>query len=168
MKFQEDNPFENWMWKKEEVVNLQKATKKFPAGTKNRWDKIGELVKTKSTNQIIQMTHYLTTNPTIKIEGDIDLNLMLNPKTKKPPKEEEKEEIKVVKKTSNTVQVEAANEEEVWSEEQQKSLEAALKKYPSSLSANERWGSISKDVPGKSKKQCVDRYKYLSSLIKKK
>jgi hypothetical protein len=43
-----------------------------------------------------------------------------------------------------------------------------LKKYPSSLSANERWAEIAKDVPGKTKKQCVDRYKHLSQLIKNK
>ena len=60
------------------------------------------------------------------------------------------------------------SEEDAWSEDQQKSLENALKNYPSSLSANERWTSISKDVQGKNKKQCVDRYKYLSNLVKNK
>jgi hypothetical protein len=47
-------------------------------------------------------------------------------------------------------------------------LEGALKKYPASLPANERWTNISKEVQGKNKKQCVDRYKYLSNLIKNK
>ena len=53
-----------------------------------------------------------------------------------------------------------------WTAEQQKLLEEALKKFPSSLPANERWTNISKHV-GKTKRQCVDRYKYLASLIKK-
>jgi hypothetical protein len=43
-----------------------------------------------------------------------------------------------------------------------------LKKYPSSMNANERWTEISKEVPGKNKKQCVERYKYLSQMIKNK
>jgi DnaJ family protein C protein 2 len=58
--------------------------------------------------------------------------------------------------------------EDAWTDDQQKALETALKKYPSSMPANERWAEISKDVQGKTKKQCVDRYKYLSQLIKNK
>ena len=58
--------------------------------------------------------------------------------------------------------------DDYWTDEQQKALEIALKRYPSSLSANERWSNISKDVTGKNKKQCIDRYKYLSQLIKNK
>ena len=59
-------------------------------------------------------------------------------------------------------------DENAWSDEQQKCLETALKTYPATLSANERWTSISKDVEGKNKKQCVERYKYLSNLVKNK
>ncbi len=75
---------------------------------------------------------------------------MNKPKEKKEEKKEDKKD------------------EDVWSEDQQKQLEAALKKHPSSMSANERWTEIAKDVPGKTKKQCVERYKYLSQLIKNK
>lgn len=151
---------ENMIWKKEEISNLQKAVKKFPAGTKDRWEKMGEIIKTKSTNQIIQMTHFLTTHPSIKIESDIDLNKVFN--------KSKKEETKPKEETPSTTIPSEAQGEESWSEEQQKALEGALKKFPSSLSANERWTSISTEVPGKNKKQCVDRYKYLSSLVKKK
>ena len=71
LKLKSEDCFESTIWKKEEIHLLQKAVKKYPAGTKNRWDKINEIVKSKSTNQIIQMTHYLTTTPNIKIENDI-------------------------------------------------------------------------------------------------
>jgi len=92
-------------------------------------------------------------------------------KTKKPNADAEKaRKIEEEKKQQQEAQKEssAENPEDIWSEEQQKALEAALKKHPSSLSANERWTNISKEVAGKSKKQCVDRYKYLAALIKNK
>jgi DnaJ family protein C protein 2 len=71
LKLKSEDINESSIWKKDEIIALQKASKKFPAGTKDRWDKISELVKTKSSNQIIQMTHYLTVNPMIKIENDL-------------------------------------------------------------------------------------------------
>ena len=155
-KKEEDDKKES-IWTKEEMFLLQKGVKKYPAGTKKRWDKIKEIVKTKNEDEIIQMTHYLTANPNIKIEGDINLKELLRKEKKgNNNKEEKKEENKTEKKSSE------AN----WTADEQKLLEEALKKYPSSLPANERWTNISKHV-GKTKKQCVERYKYLASLIKK-
>jgi DnaJ family protein C protein 2 len=71
LKLKSEDVNESTIWKRDEISALQKASKKFPAGTKDRWEKISELVKSKSSNQIIQMTHYLTVNPMIKIESDI-------------------------------------------------------------------------------------------------
>ena len=164
MKFKDEKKEEEEkkesIWTKEEMFLLQKGVKKYPAGTKKRWDKIKEIVKTKNEDEIIQMTHYLLANPNIKIEGDINLKELLkkekNANVKNDTKEEKKEDKKEEKKSS----------EMNWTAEEQKLLEEALKKYPSSLPANERWTNISKHV-GKTKRQCVDRYKYLASLIKK-
>lgn len=69
IKFQDESN-ESTLWNKEEIVALQKAVKKFPAGTKNRWERIAELVKTKPTNQIIQFAHILATNPNIKFDDE--------------------------------------------------------------------------------------------------
>lgn len=62
----------------------------------------------------------------------------------------------------------SAGEADFWSEDQQKALETALKKFPSTIQANERWTKIAAEVPGKTKKQCVDRYKLIVQLIKNK
>ena len=160
----------NGMWTKEEIILLQKAVKKFPAGTKNRYEKIKEIVTTKSNDDIIQMTHYLLTNPNIKIDGDINLNQIMkkekqaqqgNSSNNTNSKENDSD-----KKQTNVNNSNSSNSN-VWTAEEQKMLENALKKYPSSMPANERWTNIAKEVTGKTKKQCVERYKYLASLVKK-
>jgi DnaJ family protein C protein 2 len=52
-----------------------------------------------------------------------------------------------------------------WTQEQQKALEAALKKFPASLGV-QRWDSISAAVSGKSKKDCVERYKFIVAQLR--
>ena len=162
MKFKlekkEDTEKNESIWTKEEMFMLQKGVKKYPAGTKQRWDKIKEIVKTKSEEEIIQMTHYLILNPNIKFEENINLKELLK-KEKKENKEEKKKNNEKTEKAEK-------NSEMNWTAEEQKLLEEALKKYPSSLPANERWTNIAKHV-GKTKKQCVERYKYLANIIKK-
>ena len=160
MKFKEEIKEEKEkesIWTKEEMFLLQKGVKKYPAGTKQRWDKIKEIVKTKNEEEIVRMTHYLVVNPNIKIEGNINLKELLQ-KEKKEKKENNEEKLKKIEKQEKS--------EINWTGEEQKLLEEALKKYPSSLPTNERWTNISKHV-GKTKKQCVERYKYLANLIKK-
>ena len=60
IKYQDNKTLEESMqWKKEEVIALQKASKKFPGGTRNRWDRISEIVSTKPQNQIIQILRHV-------------------------------------------------------------------------------------------------------------
>ena len=161
MKFKEEIKEEKEkesIWTKEEMFLLQKGVKKYPAGTKKRWDKIKEIVKTKNEEEIVQMAHYLVINPNIKIEGNINLKELLQ-KEKKEKNENNEEKQKKVEKTETSTEIN-------WTNDEQKLLEEALKKFPSSLPTNERWTNISKHV-GKTKKQCVERYKYLANLIKK-
>ena len=158
MKFKEEikeDKEKDSIWTKEEMFLLQKGVKKYPAGTKKRWDKIKEIVKTKSEEEIVRMTHYLVVNPNIKIEGNINLKELLQKEKKEQNNEEKKNKSEKQEKSEIN-----------WTGEEQKLLEEALKKYPSSLPTNERWSNISKHV-GKTKKQCVERYKYLANLIKK-
>lgn len=73
------------------------------------------------------------------------------------PKEEVKELPKEEKKP-----------EEDWTEEQQRRLEAGLKKFPNTLDPKERWGSIAKEVGDKSAKECLSRFKYIAAKLKSK
>lgn len=53
-----------------------------------------------------------------------------------------------------------------WSKDEQQLLEQALKTYPSSHS--DRWDRIAECIPGRSKKDCMRRYKELVELVKAK
>jgi len=57
-------------------------------------------------------------------------------------------------------------EEEIWSQEQQKALEQALVAFPKGT--NERWDRIATKVAGKTKEQCMARFRELAEQIKKK
>ncbi|XP_072910746.1 dnaJ homolog subfamily C member 1 isoform X3 [Hemitrygon akajei] len=54
---------------------------------------------------------------------------------------------------------------EMWNQNQQKLLELALQQYPKGTS--ERWDKIAKCVPGKTKEECIIRYKLLAELVMK-
>lgn len=62
---------------------------------------------------------------------------------------------------------EGEKEEDAWSQEQQKQLELALREFPATMEAQERWTKIAEKVTGKTKKQCIDRFKMLRDAIKK-
>ncbi|KAB5535471.1 hypothetical protein PHYPO_G00118020 [Pangasianodon hypophthalmus] len=56
--------------------------------------------------------------------------------------------------------------DDVWTQNQQRLLELALQQYPRGTA--ERWDRIAKVVPGKSKEECMIRYKLLAELVQKK
>jgi hypothetical protein len=71
----------------------------------------------------------------------------------------------VSSKPANSVnETQPSNAEESWSSSQQKQLESALKSTDSK--DPERWDKIAKAVDGKTKKQCIQRYKDLVQMLK--
>lgn len=54
---------------------------------------------------------------------------------------------------------------DLWDQSQQECLERGLLHFPSSLDKVERWSKISEMVPGKSKQQCLARYKFLKAWV---
>ncbi|XP_062843939.1 dnaJ homolog subfamily C member 1 [Trichomycterus rosablanca] len=72
--------------------------------------------------------------------------------------EDSEEEKKVPKEKSRSA-------DDVWTQNQQRLLELALQQYPRGTA--ERWDKISKVVPGKSKEECMIRYKLLAELVQK-
>lgn len=52
-----------------------------------------------------------------------------------------------------------------WTKKAHLALEEALSKYPMHLNTNARWQAIAGAVPGKTKRQCVDRYLYVREML---
>ena len=139
---------------KEELSALAKGVKKFPPGGSNRWDQISSYI-----NNVCR--------PDIPRTKEECIELYNQNKTKTPA-------VAAAATTTMTVSppaavVETANDDAdesgVWTEEQDKLLQEGLANNPASMEKNERWTNIAKCVPGKSKKQCVARFKAIREAI---
>eukprot|EP01138_Halocafeteria_seosinensis_P013023 gb/GECG01013301.1/.p1 GENE.gb/GECG01013301.1/~~gb/GECG01013301.1/.p1 ORF type:complete len:141 (+),score=25.92 gb/GECG01013301.1/:1-423(+) len=63
---------------------------------------------------------------------------------------------------------EAAKDLQIWTTDQQKALEEGLRLFPPTvnMSKSERWKEIASRVPGKSVKECVQRFKEIRQKLK--
>jgi DnaJ family protein C protein 2 len=133
---------------KEEMASLAKGVKKFAAGGGNRWDQIAAYI-----NNVCQPD---------------------TPRTKE-------ECIETFKSNKSNGAAAPANTEAktpdggdsngdggAWTDEEDKALQAALAKFPATMAKNKRWTSISNVLEGKSKQQCVQRFKEIRDALKHK
>jgi len=134
-------------WTEEDINNLSKALKKFPEAIPNRWAQITEFVKTHTQKEVVAKAQELIRKEELE---------ELEKKMSKVAFEEYKKKLGII----------TIDQSKVWTSEEQKALELALKKYPSSLPANERWKKIAEDLPTKTKtaKDCLERVKEVHSI----
>lgn len=141
------------LWTDDDLVELVRLVKKYPGGTTNRWETIAEMMN-RSVYDVTHMAAKLK-ETAYKVPGQVD----------SPAEQIALEATKNKVKTRKVTQ-ENAQAESVWTQEQQKALEAAIIKHPKSA-VGDRWQKIASSVPGKTKEECLARYKYLVELIKK-
>lgn len=166
-------------WSKMELSYLAKGMKKFPAGGANRWESISYFI-----NNGLSLSE-----PRTKEECIAQYNQSLRNVVTATPMERSSSAAKdhatcttttspssaalssAPGSTSTTVNpsLESSTLADNWTAEQDNLLQEGLKKFPSTMDKNERWASIAKGVPGKSKKECVQRYKIIrEALLSKK
>jgi DnaJ family protein C protein 2 len=135
-------------WTKEELSTLAKAIKKYPAGGANRWETI-----------------------------TLFINNICKPDTPRTKEECIEKYNQIAKQTSGggTAAASANGDtstttatSDVWTEEQDQQLQDGLKQFPGTMDKNERWTAIAKGVHGKSKKECVQRFKAIRAALKNK
>lgn len=145
-------PISGGLWTDEDLHELTRLTKKYPGGTVDRWEIIAEAMH-RNVSEVTFMAYklkdnvYQTPGETERLMESINKELTKKIKTK-------------------SADVDTATAEKVWTQEQQKALEAAIQKYPKGGN-EDRWSKIANSVPGKNKDECQARYKHLVALIKK-
>jgi len=163
-------------WGTEELQTLIKAVKLFPAGTNQRWDVVTEYVnqhnegvaergvkETISKAKELQGNNFATSSLLEEVNKLAYENLQKG--QKKEVLERCAEESKGTERTDNVAELAGLNAT-AWTPDEQKLLEQALKTYDSKTP--ERWERISEAVPGRSKKDCMKRYKELAEIVKAK
>ncbi len=155
-------------WSNKEKSDLIKAIARYPAGTVDRWNRIAEFTG-RSAQECIQMDKHIKENFQLSKSLNAELSALNEPSDKIEIKEAPTlasecrydesgaKEVKTLGKSG-----EAAN----WTQEQQSQLEKALRKY--GKDEPDRWDFIANSVSGKTKDECIQRFKVLCSSLKKK
>jgi len=178
------------MWTDEECHQLAKAFQKYPVGVANRWELVAAMVPTRTVKEVIaksktaQPTKAFTKPAAIqtgnayeKLKSKVGEKVIKSELSTRPEPLPDTVVIAEVPTTTTTTTTAAASPaakpaakksaaekaEAVWTPEEQKLLEEALSSIDKSL--EDRWDRIAAKV-GKSKKDCVARYKYLVNLVK--
>ncbi|KAF8374071.1 dnj-11 [Pristionchus pacificus] len=143
-KEEKDKENQKVTWSSDENTLLIKATNLYPAGTVDRWSVVADYVnehrkdkkgRPKKEKEVIQQAKLVQTLGMKAVEN-------------------------IAEAASTVPQAEAS-----WSAAEQRSLEQALKQFPSS--DPDRWDKIAEAVGTKSKKEAITRYKYIIELVKK-
>jgi hypothetical protein len=141
-------------WSDEEKQLLCKTIVRFPPGTTRRWEKIAEAVG-RHVSQVTDMAKQIQNtvgsnintfqenNPSFSSSSvTIDENIITERHQSESPSD--------------------------WSQTDQHLLECALKNIPKDTPGADRWEQIARCIPGKTRDECLTRYRYIVQLVKAK
>jgi DnaJ family protein C protein 2 len=153
-------------WNLHDMDLLINGTKKFPGGTRNRWETIAEwfnrqALTQRSVDELLNKANELKASATQATGlgglAGVDTTESIIPSTKRDPRIDQNEPTLAISSTDAHIP---------WTAEEQAALEAAIKAVPTDDA--QRWDSIASLVPSRSKKECMLRAKELATLLKKK
>uniref|UniRef100_A0A182KG82 DnaJ homolog subfamily C member 1 n=1 Tax=Anopheles christyi TaxID=43041 RepID=A0A182KG82_9DIPT len=149
-------PQSGGLWTEDDLTELVRLVKKYPGGTSNRWEVIAELMQ-RSVEEITYMAAKMK-ECGYRLPHQSD-----GAATHDSAPSEVAAKVKTKTRDSGPGETVTSSS---WTQQQQQALEVAIQKYPKSANYD-RWQKIANSVPGKSKEECVARYKYLVELVKK-
>ncbi|XP_007504127.2 dnaJ homolog subfamily C member 2 isoform X4 [Monodelphis domestica] len=149
-------------WSEDDLQLLIKAVNLFPAGTNSRWEVIANYMNLHSSSGIKRTAKDVIS----KAKSLQKLDPHQKDDINKKAFDKFKKEHGVVPHSDSAAPSERFEDFIPWTTEEQKLLEQALKTYP--VNTPERWEKIASTVPGRSKKDCMKRYKELVEMVKAK
>lgn len=157
-------------WTTEEIELLVKALRVYPAGVQNRWVVIQEYLKRSGANPNLTAQEIMFKAKDVasgKREVEATTNALENVALN-AHKHANNQEVQA--KLSSLTVTEREPEYSTttpWTADEQKIFEQALRTYPASLGAS-RWDQITTCLPGRNKRDCLERYKELARIVQAK
>ncbi|XP_056445257.1 dnaJ homolog subfamily C member 2 [Gadus chalcogrammus] len=153
-------------WNEEDLPLLIKAVNLFPAGTNARWEVIANYMNLHSTTGIKRTAKDVINKAKNLQRLDPGQKDVINKNAFEKFRKEHSAVPVTVDNAAPSERFEGTGDAVAWTTDEQKLLEQALKTFP--VTTAERWDRISSAVPGRSKKDCMKRYKELVEMVKAK
>lgn len=166
-------------WSAAELSSLAKLVARFPGGTANRWQVIAKNLNSALPAHAHRPWKAVAKQAQTLNPSDIPVEAAKAAAPKPAPAANAENSASPAAAKTKTAGAGAgagagADAGDDWSPEQQKQLEMALKRYPPGTTVEssetgavvERWDLIAGAVLGKSKKQCVRRFKEIRAQIR--
>mmetsp|Transcript_85535 Transcript_85535/g.191186 ORF Transcript_85535/g.191186 Transcript_85535/m.191186 type:complete len:692 (+) Transcript_85535:121-2196(+) len=155
-------------WTTPELALFAQACVQFPGGSVQRWESIRDVLAhngyERDEKECVAKAQDLKKMPAQQVWQPHD-TVKDSSKVKGAVESTAKERSEVKETPKVHAKAEEGSDCEEWTSEQQVALEKALAKYPASIPANERWVKIAADVPGRTKKECVARFKRIREQV---
>eukprot|EP00002_Diphylleia_rotans_P033461 TRINITY_DN7115_c0_g2_i1.p1 TRINITY_DN7115_c0_g2~~TRINITY_DN7115_c0_g2_i1.p1 ORF type:complete len:454 (+),score=142.02 TRINITY_DN7115_c0_g2_i1:617-1978(+) len=169
----QEPPKKSTEWSRTELSLLAQGIAKYPGGASNRWQQISDLIGTRTPEEVIEKTKSLKKGEIVRAPEvlptdkgkpvDPEPTVRFAPESPAPSPSVPVASPPVVKEEAEKPK-QAAATPSVWSAEQQKALESGLKLFNAQMT--DRWDRIAEMVPGKTKKDCIARFKELREKLK--
>eukprot|EP01027_Heterolobosea_sp_BB2_P016026 GEZU01022871.1.p2 GENE.GEZU01022871.1~~GEZU01022871.1.p2 ORF type:complete len:244 (-),score=106.96 GEZU01022871.1:70-801(-) len=158
-------------WTDNELSLLARGMAKFPGGSKNRWESIAMFIGTKTAKEVVQQVNAMKQHveQPVHLENDFEKLKKVTEKDAQRKEKAKHAEEATLREPENMPSIKpavATAAAKSWSAAQQKALEKGLK--TTDAKDPQRWDKIAAMVEGKTKEECVARYKYLVEELKKK
>lgn len=159
-------------WSQDDVQLLIKAVNLFPAGTNQRWEVVANYINQHSVNvkECKRTAKEVLTKAKELQKSDFALKEEANKQAYHKFEKSQKptavgDEAAPTERFDSAADLQGINPAP-WTAEEQRLLEQALKTY--STATPNRWDCIAECIPGRSKKDCMKRYKDLVEMVKAK
>lgn len=147
-------------WTEEELSLLSKATVKFPPGSRNRWYSISNYINAAGVSPVLRDEHECAKTATAMKSrtgagGRKQQHGQKTPGTATAASSSSSGDAAPAPNTAGSNN----NGSKAWTEKEQRLLESGLKKFGAIPDAKEKWRSIAAEIPGRSAKECLARFK---------